>query len=183
MQGRDFSSTDTQAHACVLVHTHGHATYVEFFCYFCPQIVLPYLQSKGPPLGPNCRWFLCSPPLPRPHTSLLDLLVGVLCFFPIARHPPMSHTAHQACPRAMGNLSQRKALLLGISTLIGFPGGPSGKELSPANAGDIRGSIPVLGRSPEKEMATHSRILAWRIPWTEEPDGLQSRGSQRVRQD
>ena len=32
----------------------------------------------------------------------------------------------------------------------------------------------------EKEMATHSSILAWRIPWTEEPDGLQSMGSQRV---
>ena len=32
----------------------------------------------------------------------------------------------------------------------------------------------------EKEMATHSSILAWRIPWTEEPDGLQPMGSQRV---
>ena len=32
----------------------------------------------------------------------------------------------------------------------------------------------------EEEMATHSNILAWRIPWTEEPDGLQSMGSQRV---
>ena len=35
----------------------------------------------------------------------------------------------------------------------------------------------------EKEMATHSGILAWRIPWTEEPDGLQSTGSQRVGHD
>ena len=33
----------------------------------------------------------------------------------------------------------------------------------------------------EKEMATHSSTLAWRIPWTEEPGGLQSMGSQRVR--
>ena len=33
----------------------------------------------------------------------------------------------------------------------------------------------------EKEMATHSSILAWRIPWTEEPGGLQSMGLQRVR--
>jgi len=33
----------------------------------------------------------------------------------------------------------------------------------------------------EKEMATHSSILAWRIPWTEEPGGLQSMESQRVR--
>ena len=35
----------------------------------------------------------------------------------------------------------------------------------------------------EKEMATHSNILAWRIPWTEEPGGLQLMGSQRVRHD
>ena len=35
----------------------------------------------------------------------------------------------------------------------------------------------------EKEMATHSSVLAWRIPWTEEPGGLQFMGSQRVRQD
>ena len=35
----------------------------------------------------------------------------------------------------------------------------------------------------EKEMATHSSILAWEIPWTEEPSGLQSTGLQRVRQD
>ena len=36
---------------------------------------------------------------------------------------------------------------------------------------------------PEKEMATHSSILAWEIRWTEEPGGLQSMGSQRVRHD
>ena len=35
----------------------------------------------------------------------------------------------------------------------------------------------------EEEMATHSSVLAWRIPWTEEPGGLQSKGSQRVRHD
>ena len=35
----------------------------------------------------------------------------------------------------------------------------------------------------EKEMATHSSVLAWKIPWTEEPGGLQSMGSQRVRYD
>ena len=35
----------------------------------------------------------------------------------------------------------------------------------------------------EKEMATHSSTLAWEIPWTEEPGGLQSMGSQRVRHD
>ena len=45
--------------------------------------------------------------------------------------------------------------------------------------------VRSLGRedSLEKEMATHSSIVAWRIPWTEEPDGLQSMGSQIVRHD
>ena len=43
-----------------------------------------------------------------------------------------------------------------------------------------RGSIPGWGRSPKEEMATYSGILAWEIPWTEEPAGLQFMGSQRV---
>ena len=45
--------------------------------------------------------------------------------------------------------------------------------------------IPSLGQEDplEEEMTTHSRILAWKIPWTEEPGGLQSMGSQRVRHD
>ena len=45
--------------------------------------------------------------------------------------------------------------------------------------------VRSLGREDplEKEMATHSGILAWRIPWTEEPGGLQSTGSQRVGHD
>ena len=53
-----------------------------------------------------------------------------------------------------------------------------------ASAGDKRdvGSIPG-GEDPLKEeMATHSSILAWKIPWTEKSGGLQSVGSQRVRQ-
>ena len=45
--------------------------------------------------------------------------------------------------------------------------------------------VPSLGQEDplEKEMATHSSLLAWRIPWTEESGGLQSTGSQRVRHD
>ena len=54
-------------------------------------------------------------------------------------------------------------------------------KVIPASAGDV-GSVPGLGRSPGvQEVATHSSILAWRIPWTEEPGGLQSKGSKRVR--
>ena len=51
----------------------------------------------------------------------------------------------------------------------------------PANAQESGDSFPGSGRSPEKEMATHSIILAWKIPWTEDPGGLQSMGSQRVK--
>ena len=53
----------------------------------------------------------------------------------------------------------------------------------PANAGDIRvpGLIPGSGRSPgKKSLATHSSILAWKIPWKEEPGRLQSIGSQKL---
>jgi len=52
----------------------------------------------------------------------------------------------------------------------------------PASEGN-KGLIPGLRRNPGWEIATDSSILAWEIPWTEEPGGLQSIGSQRVRQD
>ena len=58
---------------------------------------------------------------------------------------------------------------------LGFPGGPRGRELA-ANAGDMRdaGSLSGWGRSLEEGMATHSSILAWRLPRTGEPGRLQS---------
>ena len=57
----------------------------------------------------------------------------------------------------------------GLARSRGLPQWLSCKEpaCSKGDAGDM-GSIPGLGRSLEEEMATHSRILAWRIPWTEE---------------
>ena len=64
---------------------------------------------------------------------------------------------------------------------MGFPGGSDGKE-SACNAGDL-GLTPESEKSLEKGMENHSSILAWRIPWTEAPSGLQSPkdwGSQRV---
>ena len=51
--------------------------------------------------------------------------------------------------------------------------GLGGKKKSACNAGDL-GSTPGLGRSPGEGNATHSSILAWKIPWTAEPGGLQS---------
>ena len=62
-----------------------------------------------------------------------------------------------------------------------FPGGSVAKSL-PAIWETQVGSLGGEGLL-EREMATHSSILAWRIPWTEEPGGLQSTGSQRVGHD
>ena len=54
--------------------------------------------------------------------------------------------------------------------------------MPPGNTEDVIdvGSIPGSGRSPGEEMATHSSVLAWETPRTEEPNRLQSLGSQRV---
>ena len=58
-------------------------------------------------------------------------------------------------------------------------------QILPSNAEDIKdvSLIPGSRRSSEEGMATHSSILAWRIPWTEEPGGLQSMESQKVGHD
>ena len=63
----------------------------------------------------------------------------------------------------------------------GFPGGSVGKEAA-FNTEDL-GLIPGLRRSPGEGNGYPLHSLAWEIPWTEEPDGLQSIGSQRVRHD
>ena len=63
---------------------------------------------------------------------------------------------------------------------IGFPGGSDGKEstFSVGDTDSVQGQEDPL----KKGMANNSSILAWRIPWTEEPGRLQSMGSQRVGQ-
>ena len=63
-----------------------------------------------------------------------------------------------------------------IILFFGFPRWLSGKK---SNAGDV-GSIPGLGRSLEKEIATLSSILAWEITWTEETGGYSPWGCKRV---
>ena len=69
-------------------------------------------------------------------------------------------------------------------TPVGFPGGsvvknpPALQEPQEIQARFLGGEEPL-----EEDMAAHSSILAWRIPWAEETGGLQSMGSQRVRRD
>ena len=58
-----------------------------------------------------------------------------------------------------------------------FPGGLAVKN-PPANAGE-KSLIPESGNPVEEEIATHSSILAWESPWTEEPGGLQPMGLQK----
>ena len=85
-----------------------------------------------------------------------------------------------------GKIQNRMQICLSNRKLLrGFPGGSVGKE-SACNAGNIGDSIsiPGLGRSLlEEGMATHSSILARRIPGTEESGGLQSMGLHRVGHD
>ena len=71
-----------------------------------------------------------------------------------------------------------------IIYLPGLPRWLSGKE-SACNEGDEEMGVQSLGQEDplEKEMATHSSILAWKIPWMEEHGRLQSMGSQRVGHD
>ena len=79
----------------------------------------------------------------------------------------------------LSGISFYKNFQLAESRDLEFPRWLSGKEPT-CNAGDA-GLISGLGGSPSHgEKATHPSILAWEIPWTEEPGGLQSMGSKRV---
>ena len=71
---------------------------------------------------------------------------------------------------------------LGLATKQQYYGGFAGCSAlkSPPASAEDSASIPGSGRSPGEEMAERSSILAWRIPWTEEPAGLRFPGSQRV---
>ena len=79
-------------------------------------------------------------------------------------------------------LPNLRALPLGNCIyFLGFPGGSGGQEL--ARSPGHQGSVPGLGRSLEEGMATHSRILAWRISMDKGAWWVQSMGSHRVGQD
>ena len=81
----------------------------------------------------------------------------------------------------LSNFHMRKILLFQATVILDFPAGSDGKE-SVCNAGHP-GWISELGKPLGERMATHSSILAWRIPWTEEPGWLQCMGLQRVGHD
>ena len=72
-------------------------------------------------------------------------------------------------------------LVSAVITIAGFPGGSHVKNLPAVQ--ETRAQSLDREDPLEKGMATHSSILAWRILWTEEPGGLQSMESQRIRHD
>ena len=86
------------------------------------------------------------------------------------------------------NLIGKKCLFVNAAQsgqgCLGFPGGSAVTNLT-ASAGDARdvGSVPESGRSPGVGNALHSTILAWKILWAVEPDGLQSMGLQIIGHD
>ena len=117
--------------------------------------------------------------------SLLSCLSGFSCSLSLLTCPLVPKpnyesstlgSAHWLCMLTINAVSD-----LWKNILLLFHHGSDGKV--PAyNAGD-RGSIPALGRSPGEGNSTQSSILAWKIPWTEEPGRLQSMGSQKVGHD
>ena len=81
-------------------------------------------------------------------------------------------------------LDEKEKLWQGRATWMGFPGDVNGKEPTCQCRKRKKLRLSLDWEDPVEEgMAAHSRVLAWRSPWTEEPGGLQSIGSQRVRQD
>ena len=118
-----------------------------------------------------------------------DRAILFLCLLAYFGHPKW-HVGSQLEPGIQPSLlhwKQRVQLLKldhqGSPRAMLFKPQCGGKE-SACSAGDRRwGFDPWIGKIPEEEMPTHSSILAWRIPRTEEPGGLQSVGPQRVRRD
>ena len=94
----------------------------------------------------------------------------------MVKNPPAMQKLQEMEVRSLGWEDPLEDEMATHSSILGLPCGSAGKE-SACNAGDM-GSIwedPL-----EEEMATRSSILAWRIPWTEEPIGPQTTGSQRL---
>ena len=97
----------------------------------------------------------------------------------------LTGTWHFSSPTNTWQLSHTIFIIRCVSLfLLGFPGGDSGKEptcQSMQETQETRIRYLDWEEALEEGMATHSSILAWRIPWTEEPGGLQSVGSHKVR--
>ena len=92
-------------------------------------------------------------------------LMGALCIYKAASMISLKENSDHVI--LLLEIHPQWHLRPAVSTQVGFPDGSVVKN-SPGDAGTIPGSE----RSPGEEMATHSSILAWKIPWTEEPGRL-----------
>ena len=103
------------------------------------------------------------------------LLCWLSCLW-VAEHAHFPWGTSSQCDPGLA--THTRILFSWLQCLVGVGTWGSVVKNLPDNAGDTgdAGLIPGLGRSPGEEMATHSRILAWEIPWTEEPGGLHSVG-------
>ena len=90
------------------------------------------------------------------------------------------HFSISVCPQRLKPTSDTPLIFTLFKSFVDFPGGsvvknlPAMKEMQETQVWSLYWEDPVEG-----DMATHSNIFAWRIPWTEEPDGLQTMGFQR----
>ena len=139
----------------------------------------------------TCFWVICNFDLV---SFVPDRLLNILCaFFALGNSEKLFHKVRgidwnklqidlHLSPEAMWFTTNNKKCITWLF-LQGFPGGSEVKG-SACNVGDL-GSIPGSGRSPGEGNGDfpYSSILTWRIPWTEEPGGLQSTGLQRVGHD
>ena len=139
---------------------------------------------------------LLSPKMTTCHLLLsLEAQNGLTCFFwffcrtlpSLIVHPAPLHSAqfHLLDLVSFNIFLQELVTSMWIWLFYDFRSGASQVALvknPPANADTQETWVPSLGQEDplEEEMATHSNILAWKIPWTEELGGLQSMGSQRV---
>ena len=152
---------------------------------FCPCGFIIWGQ---PVSCPGTAWLVCS--------LFLSVSVFLVCFSvkPARVLPPSVWLAHQfwmngACVPSHHQMSQMmlQPKSSGEGTphvrLWGFPGGARGKSACQCRRLRDAGSISGSGRSPAGGHGNPLSILVWRIPWTEEPGGLEFIGSQRVRHD
>ena len=132
------------------------------------QLSHPYMTT-GKTIALTVRTFM---------GEVMSLLFNMLSRFVLAFLPRSNHHLILWLQSPLAVIWGPKKIKSVIVSIKGFPCGSIGKE-SACNAGDLV-SHPRLGRYPGEGMATHSSILAWRIPWTEESGRLRFMGSQEL---
>ena len=155
----------------LLLHT-GHLGILLLFWFLCPSCIwCRFSELISQPSQNHYPWAIWAAHLEALLSSLV-CLVGdnPTCSFTLPVHP-------QSCFSDLLTAYSSKNLIncMTLILLLVFPGGSVVKSLSAVQKTQV---WSLSWEDPlEKEMATHSSILSWEIPWTDEPGGLQSMGS------